>query len=86
MSTMSMSGRATTSRQSVDHSSQPQFSASARVPSGSVPTTTLSTGRMPMSKKWGVFSQALLWALPMNLVPMMATFNVFTIVIVPSYQ
>src|SRR5690606_36380643 len=40
------------------------------------PTATFNTGLIFRSKKRGVFSQALLCALPMNFVPMMATLHV----------
>ncbi len=66
MSTMSMSGRATTSRQSVAHSSQPSWAAARFTFARSRPQTTLSRGVSFGGRKRLTCRQALLWARPMK--------------------
>ncbi len=74
---MSMSLRPMSLRQSVSTSSQPQRSAKDFSCSALRPQAAFSTGWMGRSKKCCACFQALLWALPMNLSPMIATFNFF---------
>ncbi|HEY8470030.1 MAG TPA: hypothetical protein VIL18_10330 [Longimicrobiales bacterium] len=66
MSTRSMSGRATTSRQSVAASSQPYVRAAASTFSRVRPAMTLSRGASRGAKNGVTCRHALLWALPMN--------------------
>jgi len=65
-STTSMSGRETTSRQSVAHSSQPSREAAFLTLASSRPQITLSLGVSFGEKNRDTWRQALLWARPMN--------------------
>ncbi len=66
MSTMSMSLRVTTSRQSVAASSQPSCSAAAVTPAGVRPQSTFMRGRCLGVKKRPTWRYALLCARPMK--------------------
>ena len=66
MSTMSMSSRAITSRQSVADSRQPHFSAAAATAEASRPTTTSIDGWAGRSKKRGATRQPWECAAPMK--------------------
>ena len=76
MSTTSMSGRATTARQSVACSSKPSLRAAAATPASSRPQTTFMRASIGRSKKRPTWRQAFAWARPMNWYPIIATFTV----------
>jgi len=72
-----------TRRQFVSASSQPNLFAAARVSSALRPQITFITGSYGRSKNRDTCRNALLWALPMNFVPIKATFNVFLAIALP---
>ncbi len=84
MSTMSMRGSLTTSRQSVAKVSQPNVSAISDTPALLRPQMVFMTGRALSLKNLGAFIQAFEWARPMNLYPIMPTFSVRAIFLVSS--
>ena len=65
MSTIWMSSRAITARQSVADSAQPYLAAASATRSGSRPTRTRCS-KAGTSKKLATLRQAFEWALPMN--------------------
>ena len=73
MSTMSMSSRAITSRQSVADSAQPHFSAAAATASALRPTMTAISGSAGRSNIRGAWRQPTECAEPMKPYPIIAT-------------
>src|SRR5579872_2386095 len=79
MSTMSMSGDSTISRQSVAEYCQPSCARAACTPAASRPQMVWSSMLPLRLKNLGAWRQALEWARPMNLYPISPTLNVLAI-------